>query len=376
MRIAVFTDFGLKQMTGVSDSLALTIGRLQARGHDLMVVEPTGPATTQRSLDVATEQIHSIGMLGAPDMRLVLPFGDVPSVRRFRPDVIHVHSTGGVGRRGVAMARAMHRPLVGTDHTLPAHYLHYARLDYPWAARWVCRDAARFFARCDVVTAPSRAMLEELRAFGWSGEGREISNPIDVQRFRPLPAAECKTAFGVTGQAVLVLGRLAKEKSIDEAFRAFAALSGGPTMLVVGDGPERGNLMRLAHELDIASRVAFTGALQGDELVRAMNACDVKLITSRSETQSMTTLQAMACGLPVVAVRAGALPEYVRDGETGRVVEAGDISGFVHALGEAMSDERRRHWGARGRAVAESYAPDAVADLWEQLYANVLKRRS
>jgi glycosyltransferase involved in cell wall biosynthesis len=307
-------------------------------------------------------------------MRIAWPSGVLPAVRDFAPDVVHVHSTGGVGRRGVATARALRRPLVGTDHTLPAHYLHYVRLDYPWAARWVCRDAARFFARCDVVTAPSRAMLDELRAFGWSGDGREISNPIDVDRFRPLPSAECKTAFGVAGPTVLVLGRLAKEKYLDEAFRAFAALSGGPSLLVVGDGPMREWLARFADTLDIASRVAFTGALQGEQLIQAINACDVKLITSRSETQSMTTLQAMACGLPVVAVRAGALPEYVRDGESGRVVECGDIAAMARAVGEALSEDRGRVWGDRGRSIAQAYAPDAVADRWEALYEELMRR--
>ncbi|MDD4287919.1 MAG: glycosyltransferase [Candidatus Peribacteraceae bacterium] len=378
MRIAFFSDFSLAQVTGISDVIRTLMQGLKERGHAVCLFAPSEPAGTPDLETLEHVALPSIGVPGAPTFRFPLPFGVPQALRDFRPDVLHTHTFGSIGFRAVWSAKRLHAPLVGTEHTLPAEYAHYFHLDYVWARNALKRFAARYYQKCDAVTAPSHAVAEELRSDGVTKPIRVIENPLETGIFRPLPdSAGLKKQWGITKTAVLSFGRLAKEKNIGELLEAFALLRKNGTdaeLVIIGSGPAERDLRAQVATLKIGDATRFLGTRRGEELSQAVNATDVFAITSRSENQSMTTLQAMACGLPVIGVNCGGLPEYIRDGENGFIVESGDTHALATRLAGLLSDAaQRKTLGERGRQMAAEHAPERIVERMEELYSSIVK---
>jgi 1,2-diacylglycerol 3-alpha-glucosyltransferase len=374
MRIAIATDIYLPQLSGIADSIDTLADQLLKAGHEVRIYAPR----VKGSVDGPhVKRLPAWAIPGSGGgLQLVLPFGILRDMRAFRPDVVHVHMFAAVGWAGAYAARHLGVPLIGTDHTFPADYLPYLGLGFRPLPTLVKRFAAAFYNRCRMVTAPSRSMIDELKAYGLRVATTVVSNPIRVDLFRPLDSRDLiKRKFAVGPEAVLLFGRVAAEKNLDAALDIFAAVAERrhAELVVVGDGPYRGALEKRVVDLGLQSRVRFLGAIHGEPLNEALNAADVYLITSKSETQSMTMLQASAAGLPVVAIRAGGLPEYVIDGQTGYLVDEADRERFV-ALIVRLLDDRGfgRSIGAKGREFAEKFAPPAIAAAFAALYAEAI----
>jgi glycosyltransferase involved in cell wall biosynthesis len=374
MRIAIATDIYLPQLSGIADSIDTLAGELIKAGHEVRIYAPRvrGAASAPHVRRLPAFAVPGSG----GGLQLVLPLGLTRDLRKFSPDVIHVHMFAAVGWAGVRAGRRLAIPVVGTDHTFPADYLHYLRLDYHWLKTFVRKFAARFYNRCRVVTAPSRSMIEELQAHGLTAPTTVVSNPIRTDLFRPLDRrGEIKRRLGIGPEAVLLFGRVAAEKNLELAVDIFAGVAERrhAELVVIGDGPYRGALEQRLAERKLGSRTRILGELRGEALNEAINACDLYLITSKSETQSMTLLQASAAGLPVVAIRAGALPEYVADGQTGYLVDESDRDRFVELIVSLLDDRGfARRLGAKGREFAQKFGPPAMAAAFTAVYAEAI----
>jgi glycosyltransferase involved in cell wall biosynthesis len=371
MRVAIATDIYLPQLSGIADSIETLATELARAGHDVRIYAPRVAGAVSGG-NVRRLPAWSVPGSGG-GLELVLPWGLLGDLRGFRPDVIHVHMFGAVGWAGVHAGRRLGVPVIGTDHTLPAEYLRYLHVPLKSLPMLVRRFAAAFYGRCRVVTAPSAAMLDELKGYGLKVPTVVISNPIRIDLFRPLERRDLvKRTLGIGPDAVLLFGRIAVEKNLDFAVDVFAAVAARrhAELVIVGDGPYRDSLQARLAALGLSARSRFLGELRGEALNQAINACDVYLITSRSETQSMTMLQASAAGLPVVAIRAGGLPEYVVDGQTGYLIDDSDRARFADRI-VALLDDRglARAIGAKGRELATKFAPAATAALFAAVYA-------
>ena len=377
MRVAIATDIFQPQLSGVADSIDALTAALRAAGHTVRVYAPRLPGA---EADANVRRLLSVSVPGSGGgLAAVVPLGGRGDMRRFKPDVIHAHTFSTVGLLALHAARRLATPLVGTDHTFPADYLHYLKLDFAPLRRLSKQTAAWFYDRCAVVTAPSQILIDELREHGMGRQAAIISNPIAIDLFRPLERRDAlKRKYGIGPEAMLLFGRIAVEKNMDRALDIFAAVAERRRveLVVIGNGPYRDGFERLLHRHRIGDRCRLLGELHGEPLVEAINACDVFLITSKSETQSMTMLQAAAAGLPVVAIRAGGLPEYVVDGQTGYVIDEGDHDRFVARLMGLIDDRGlARQMGKKGRQFAMQFAPDAVAARFLAIYEEAIARR-
>lgn len=375
MRIAYITDFSLGQVTGISDALRTTIHALSRRGHRVSVFAPRDDFPVQDPL-FQTVAVPSIGVPWAPNFRISSPFGMLPGLREFRPDIVHTHTFGPIGFRGIHSARLLKRPIVGTQHTLPAMYAHYLYFDVPWVREGMKKFAAQYYKRCNAVIAPSTCVAEELQMYGVPNVS-VIPNAIEKAIFQPLHAKQMlKIKFQIPDLAILVLGRLDKEKNLRELLTAFSLIDKdipSVELIFVGDGKEKYSLQQFSKVLGIDHQVRFLGIRKGQELVEIMNACDVYAITSRSETQSLSLLQAMACGLPVVAVSCGALPEIVQHNLNGFLVECGDTQAFARCFMELLvHGEKRSIFGKHSREIAEKYSTTSIIYSLEHVYERTL----
>lgn len=368
MKIAFCTDIYLPQLSGVADSIKLITDNLKKRGHEVRIYAPERPEAKpdpgiMRLSSWEIPQSHG-------DLAFVIPIGMTKDMKEFAPDLIHVHTFSTIGMAALYARHALGVPLVGTDHTFPADYMHYFKLDYKPFKDGARKFAAWFYNHCSQVTAPSKSMIKELEEYGLTVPTNVISNIIPTDIFKPLGEKDSlKKKFGIKGKGILIFGRVAKEKNLDFALEVFAeaAKHEEMTFVVLGHGPYMEKLQEKAEGMGVTPK--FLGAIRGDKLIEAINACDLYLITSTSDTQSMTTLQSMACELPVVGAKVGGLPEYIIDGLTGFVVEPTDKKTYVEKILMFLRDkEMSKAFGAAGRKKAMEFSPESITNKFEEVY--------
>jgi glycosyltransferase involved in cell wall biosynthesis len=381
MRIAIVSDFQQSLLSGVVDALDALLPALAARGHEVRYYVPASPeASSVAALPGCTVRAFpSFGFPGMPDYRIVWPGGMRADMKAFHPDIVHVQTVGILGFCALRAGRKAGATFVGTNHvTRPEQYMGHFGLG-SFVKKPVYAYFTWYYRHCRAVTVPSASVITD---YGWKERDDwkliPLSNPIDTRLFRPLPDRPAmKRKLGLGEHVVLNFGRIGPEKKISETLKAFRlVLDAQPDaqLLVVGEGGGKEDLMTEAKTLGIDGRTRFTGAIRGEPLVEVINASDVYVITSPGESQSLTTLQAMACGIPVVGVNAGAVPGVV--GEAGIIIEPGDVKGLADAVMRLLLDPSQR--AALGRKGVERLVPLSPASIAEQLegmYQQALARK-
>jgi N-acetyl-alpha-D-glucosaminyl L-malate synthase BshA len=231
----------------------------------------------------------------------------------------------------------------------------------------------------DGVSAVSEFLREEtLRVFRVEREIEVISNFVDTSVFVPRPDLKARNPLSEEGVPVLIhASNLRPVKNVNRVVEVFAAVRAvRPCRLaLVGDGPERNPAQRLAEKLGVASDVLFLGNQESTEELLAMS--DLLLLPSESESFGLVALEAMSCGLPVIASRRGGLPEVVADGTTGLLFEPDDVAAMAEAALSLLADPARaRSMGEQARRIArERYCISCVIDDYIDLYERTSPRR-
>ena len=281
----------------------------------------------------------------------------------------------------VRSARRLRVPLVGTNHWAIGAFDAYVPIPAPLFANAGIKAVTWYYNHCDIVTGPSRSVLDEMRNFGLRRPHVVISNPIDTALYRPRPPAErqhLKAARSFSEATILYAGRLAVEKNIDILIRALHLLRREfphAMLALAGHGSARPELEALAHALGVASQVRFLGTLSAASLAEACQAADIFATASTSETQCMALLPAMSTGLPAVGARSRALVEYAED--AGLLAEPGDAGDVAAKLGMLLRNPSLRHdMGSRAQRFAERFSLADVASRWEELYTSLAESGS
>lgn len=349
MRIGFFTDTYTPQINGVVTSIRLFAKALERQGHSVYIFAPTPRQPTDGPHIV---RIPSVPFAFQPEMRLASMYSAHADrlVRRANLDVIHSHDPFAIGLYGLAVAKRYRLPYVHTYHTLYPEYVHYI-----WETRFTRAMAERlsreFCDQCDMVLAPSTKINRALRDWGVTAPVETLPTGVDAAMFAERDVEEMRefrTRFGIADDERLLtfVGRLGKEKSVDLLIDAMARIRAERVRLVlVGDGPHREGLERHIAKLKLADRVTFTGYLSRSDVRAAYLNSEALFFASRSETQGLVIAEAMASGLPVIAVDDLAIADAVTDGvngfltaeEPGALAEAADRLLGDAALRSSMS---------------------------------------
>jgi len=376
LRIALFSGNYNYVRDGANQALNRLVGYLLGQGARVRVYSPKveNPAFEPAGDLVG---LPNLPVPGRAEYRI--PTGLSAEVRRdlatFDPNIVHVASPDPAGHRAVSWARARNLPILASVHTRFETYPRY----YNMAFLEPVFEAIlrRFYNRCDALVAPSESMAAVLREQGmgddisiWArGVDREIFDPSrrDLAWRRELGIADEEVAIGF-------LGRLVLEKGIDVFAEIITDLRARGTpfkVLVIGEGPARDFFACHVPE------AIFAGFQKGPDLGRAVASLDLLLNPSVTETFGNVTLEAMACGLPVVAARATGSTSLVRDGETGRLVEPGRARDFAEAIETYIRnpDLRAAH-GVSGELRSREYSWDAINGAVAQAYLRLLAKRA
>lgn len=301
--------------------------------------------------------------------------GMLAALRRLRregwvPDIVHAHVYQ-AGLPALALGRRARAPVVVTEH-----YTGFQRGLVTGYERLLARTA---FGRADLVAPVSEDLAGHLRAVAPRARIRVLPNTVDTAVFHPAATVSEGAGAGPHPPRLLTVGSLAEKKGQRYAVEALALLDAGPfagaTLDIVGGGPLHGALTEQARALGLGDRVRLRGELPKEEVAAAMRASDVFVLPSTDETFGCVLIEAMACGLPVVATRVGGVPEVVGDGE-GALVAPGDAAALAEAVAATLADSDDGRRDAIARAVADRYGYGPFADAWTDVYDELLAGRA
>jgi len=290
-------------------------------------------------------------------------------LRRLEPDVVHVQAHFGVGRTVLKTAASQGLSTVVTNHFMPENLIGYGPIPrslHGPLIRWAWRDLTRVYRDAQCVTTPTPRGAELLHSRGLAVPISAISCGIDLDTYRQRPA---DPAVGPI--TVLFVGRLDKEKHVDELLRAVAAapVGAGIRADIVGAGTCGADLRALAGSLGIADRVRFRGFLSDDELAATRASCQVFCMPGTAELQSLATMEAMAAGLPILAANAMALPHLVHHGLNGYLYTPGDHADLTARLTQlADQPQLRATMGAASNRLIAAHDINHTLDAFEGLY--------
>jgi glycosyltransferase involved in cell wall biosynthesis len=364
-------------MLGGVPTAVETIRRsLDALGHQVVVVAPrmAGAGDDGR----AVVRVPAVPAPTYPDFALPLPLRPALTKRLLALDldVFHAHHPFLLGGSARRLARASRRPFVFTNHTLYDRYAHYVPLPRGMVARGAVRWSARFADTADLILTPSDFVARRLRTQGVGRPIDVIPTGVDLQQFRPggRAAARRQLGLGPGEPTVLYVGRLDREKNLELLVDAVARVRrAGLRFFLVGRGTQADALRRLAAARGFGDRIDFRGGVAPESLPAYYRAADAFVFASTTETQGLSVLEAMACGLPVVAVRASGIEEVVTDGVSGLLVPE-DAEAFAAAVDQILADaDLARKLATGGREDATAFGATAIAERLVAAYRRAME---
>ena len=375
LRIALFSGNYNMTVDGANRALNRLVEYLQRHGATVRAYSPTSdtPAFEPQGTLVP---LPSIAIPMRPEYRF--PTGLSRRIKAdleaFDPHVVHLASPDLASRAATRWAVARGTPVIASVHTRFETYWSYYKLgllEKPSEA-WI----RQLYRKCDALVTPSAGMVEVLRSQHMNDDISLWERGVDREVFSPERRdLAWRRSHGIADEAVAIgfLGRLVMEKGLDVFADTIAELrrrGAKPAVLVIGDGPARG---WFAERLPDA---AFVGFQAGADLGRAVASMDVLFNPSVTETFGNVTLEAMACGVPVVAAKATGSTSLIEDGVNGILVPPGDIAGFADALDAYLADPAlRAAHGAAGAEKSRAYSWDAINQTRAETYQRLVAAR-
>ena len=386
-RVKVLRVIARLNVGGPALHVAYLTAGLAERGYDTTLVAGTlgrGEESMEFVADakgVSIEVIEELGRSISPlrDARAVIRLAQL--IRRERPTILHTHTAkaGAVGRAAALLAGGARPPIVVHTfhgHVLRGYFNRVATLGFRTLERLLARVTTKLIAvspevRDDLV----RLGVAPAEKFAVIRLGIELDQRVGSGDDR---RAETRRVLGLgPGDPFVVgwVGRMTAVKRTDLVVRVLRALVDGGVdarLLLVGDGPDREALERLAHDLGVVKRCLFLG--YQEDVARFYDAIDVLLLPSVNEGTPVSVIEALAAERPAVATRVGGIPDVVRDGVDGFLVDSDDPDALAERLAElAVDPPRRAAMGEAGRArVLERYAVERLVDDVDALYRELL----
>lgn len=381
MNIVYLTNTFTPHVGGVARSLEAFSSRLRERGHRVLVIAPEFPDMAPPEADLI--RISAIQNFNASDFSVVLPIpkGLRDELINFEAEIVHSHHPFLLGMTALRLARSLDLPLLFTHHTLYEQYIHYIAPENEMIAKFIIELATGYANLTDHVIAPSESLRQIILERGVTTPISVVPTGVQVSNFAGADGAFFRRERNISAEAFVVghLGRLAPEKNIGFLARAvcmFLSRHPGTIFLVVGDGPCAEEIRQVFAQHQLSDRLVATGVLEGADLAAALCAMDVFAFSSLSETQGMVITEAMAAGVPVVALQAPGVCDVVRDGYNGRLLSQGLESDFEAALSAVFTlpDKERRLLVAGARATADKFSLDRSVDALVEVYQGLSRR--
>jgi glycosyltransferase involved in cell wall biosynthesis len=366
MRIALFSETFIPKVDGIVTRLRNTISQLCKAGDEVLIFAPEGGIKEFAGARVVG--LPAVPFPLYPELKLALPRSSMRKVLlEFRPDIIHAVDPALLGIAGIYYASTLRKPLVVSYHTQLPSYLNYYKLGSIEGLVWKLLKLRHNRAALNLCT--SAAMVDELTHHGidrvmlWQ-------RGIDTDLFRPeRSSSEMRTHLsqGNPDSPLLVyVGRLSPEKNLEQLKQILLSIPNA-RLALIGGGPHKSALEKHFE----GTATFFPGYMHGEQLASAFASADIFALPSRTETLGLVLLEAMAAGCPVIAARAGGIPDIVEDGVNGLLFD--DDHGAEEAANLLLQSPATRERIRQGAlSDAQSWGWTAATDQLRMYYRQVL----
>lgn len=389
MRVLMISDVFYPRVNGVSTSIQTFREELQKLNIESTLIAPAYDKQNKLVYDIENDivRVPSGAVLFDPEDRLLKKKYNTEILKLLEGkeyDLVHIQTPFVAHYMGMELKERLNIPVVETYHTFFEEYFyHYI----PFLPKGLLRYVARWFSRAqcnklDALIVPSTAMYEKLHEYGITAEINIIPTGVTINN----PPQDCSKSFKLKHgipldrPVLLHVGRIAFEKNIDFLIDTFAdarKLMPELILLITGEGPAKKDLEKKAHKLGLQGSIYFVGYLDRElELLACYQAGDIFVFASRTETQGLVLLEAMAMGLPVVSTAEMGTKDILLPGK-GAIVALEDKKDFAGKLIALAKDEQRlQAMSAEATEYAKSWSAAAMAERMHDFYLKLVNNRT
>ncbi len=394
MKVILGSESFPPNVSGVATATVNLAENLVASGHEAFVFTPGKTYANKLDPAFSKYQVYRLKSIVNPFRRgyrlTFAPDWEIETlVRKINPDIIHLQDPAMIGQALRRVGKKLGIPVIITNH----FSLEYA-LSYVKALNWfrpifrteLINYLVLFYNKCDAVVTPTETFRRQIEKWGVKTPVRAISNGIEIEKFLEHFSKEKLTAIRTkfhlpANPLVLYLGRIDTDKSIDVLIKSIPAVltRTNAHFVITGTGGELDNLKELVKELKVDNAVTFIGFLDhnSDDFVGLYKSASLFAIPSTIETQSIVTLEAMSSGLPVVAARAGALPELVHNQKNGYLFKPGHSKMLAEEIINILSNRKMaKKMGEESVKIAMTHQMNRAFGEMLDLYEEVIEKNT
>jgi 1,2-diacylglycerol 3-alpha-glucosyltransferase len=386
MNILFISDVFFPRVNGVSTSINTFATELRALGHQVTLIAPSYTDEDKQEEWIVRVPSHKIYF--DPEDRL-MNFGKLkallPWIRDKHFDVIHIHTPFTAHYVGIHFGKKLDIPVVETYHTFFEDYLHHY---LPFIPQFISRKLARTISRrqcnaVDGIVSPSKPMLDVLKQYGIKTPAEVVATGLDDSSFARVDGEHFRMSHDIplAQPMLLFVGRVAHEKNIGFLLEMHLELikkHPDALLVITGEGPAEESIKHSIDKLYISNKVRMIGYLdRSHELIACYKAADIFVFASKSETQGLVLLEAMAQGTAVVAIAELGTKSILIEGE-GVLIAKDDINDFADKVSVLLSDAPKRQMiGEKGRQYAqEKWGAGVLAKKVAKFYKSTINQKS
>ena len=368
MKIAILTPlFPPKHLAGL-EIAAYNIAKRLAKKYDVHVITTLDEDLPKKSMEEGF-YVHRFKTSKIPILRTVSYYiKSIFAVKKINPDIVHVQTIF-LALSGLLIKKFLRKP-----------YVVYGRGSDVYLRQGLENLISKpILKNADAVIVLTEDMKRGIQKI-WNKDVFVIPNGIDLERFENLSKEDLRSKLEIKEEKIIVfVGTLRSVKGVKyliEAMKIIIDKNKNTRLFIVGDGKERKYLENLVKELVLEKYVTFIGKVPNEEVPEYMAASDVFVLPSLSESFGIVNLEAMASGLPIVATNVRGLPEIIKNGENGFLVEPKNPEQIADKVSLLLEDdELRERMSRKNREKAKRYSWEAVIEKLESVYESCLQKR-
>ncbi|MDF2944604.1 MAG: 1,2-diacylglycerol 3-glucosyltransferase [Herbinix sp.] len=385
MNIGLFSETYYPEINGVATSVYMLKAELENRGHNVYVFTTTTPGAPEYEHNVF--RVPSMPFIFISERRVGLFYQPKLAhiIKKLGLDIIHTHTEFSLGIFGRIMARELRLPIVHTYHTIYEDYTHY--LTHFKALDRRAKAFARTYSKvcCNTVEqviVPTEKTKELLMTYSVHKDISVVPTGIDLSKFarnhysvEDVKALKMKYDINPQDKVLLYIGRVSQEKNIEEIINAmpeYMKNRESVKFVIVGSGPALEKLENLVQVMGLVERFVFTGSQPWDTIGLFYQLGDVFISASRSETQGLTYIEAMASGLPIVARADKCLEDILEEGKNGYSFT--ETQGLFHGLDQILFLDKTTNYSDNAVNKVKKYSTQEFAYQVEKVYQQVMSR--
>ncbi len=380
MKIGMFINYYTPSKGGMETSVINLSKGLERAGHKVFIFAPKYPNYKDEKKNIFRYKSIRFNYGGYFYVIPIPKFSKMEEVvKNLDLDIIHSHQPYSLGSEALKFSKKFNIPLVFTYHIKYEDYSHYIPLvPSSISKKYIRKVTVNYSNMCDVVISPSTAIKKLLEDHGIKALVKIIPSGININNFQNDTGkkAEIREKYKINQNEIMLITacRLTKEKNLEFLIRSFAKIiekQKNVKFMIVGDGAVKNDLEKMVEKLRIKNNIVFTGLVDRASIVSLYQASDIFIFASKTETQGLVAVEAMAAGNPVVAVKASGIEDIVKDGKDGFLTSEAEGKFADSVLKIVNDNDLREKMSAQAKINSKRFSIEPwtkkVIELYEGL---------